>query len=118
MQIDPMFFQNLRKHGEHNGHAVWGDVSVPKKLGIHGTRVAVNQDTCNGDGVCLAVCPANVFDIIQTPGHGLSEKKSDPARESDCVFCMACEVQCPRQCIRVTRINRNDVYLDTILARR
>ncbi len=118
MPIDPMFSQNLRRDGEHNGHTVWGDVSVPEKLGIHGTNVAVDQDLCNGDGVCVAVCPVNVFEMIETPGHPLSEKKSDPARESNCVFCMACEIQCPTQSIRITRINRNDVYLDTVLERR
>lgn len=27
--------------------------------------------------------------------------KADPTREADCIFCMACEVQCPVQAIKI-----------------
>ena len=102
MPIDPAFTKTLKKSGEHNGHDVWGEVKPPEKLGVHGTNVAVDQDVCNGDEVCVGVCPVNVFDMIDSPAHPLSAKKSDPAREEDCIFCMACEVQCPSQAIKIT----------------
>jgi len=102
MPIDPDFTKKQKKSGEHNGHAVWGEVKTPEKLGIHGTSVAVDQDTCNGDGICFSVCPVNVFEMMETPGHSASDKKSDPIREPDCIFCMACEVQCPTQAIKIT----------------
>ena len=41
--------------GEHNAHKVRGDVQSPGKLGIHGTSVAVDQDSCEGDGICISV---------------------------------------------------------------
>lgn len=102
MPIDADFQKNRQPANEHNGHKVWGPVEPPKKLGIHGTMVAVDQDVCVGDGVCIDVCPVNVFDWAETPGHPTSEKKTDPAREKDCIQCMACELQCPEQAIKIT----------------
>jgi NAD-dependent dihydropyrimidine dehydrogenase PreA subunit len=102
MPIDPDFMKKLKPSGEHNGHKVWGEVDPPTKLGIHGTNVAVDQDLCNGDGVCVSVCPVSVFEMIDTPGHPLSDKKSDPVRESDCIACLACEASCPTQAIKIT----------------
>lgn len=102
MPIDPDFQKNRPKAGEHQGHAVWGPVEAPAKLGIHGTSVAVDWELCSGEGTCLDVCPVNVFDWAESKGHPASEKKSDPAREADCIQCMACEVQCPTQAIKIT----------------
>ncbi|HID16664.1 TPA: ferredoxin family protein [Candidatus Bathyarchaeota archaeon] len=102
MPIDPDFMKKLKVSGEHAGHKVWGVVDPPKKLGIHGTNVAVDQDICNGDEICVSVCPVNVFEMIESPGHSTSEKKSDPVREGECIQCMACEIQCPTQAIKIT----------------
>jgi NAD-dependent dihydropyrimidine dehydrogenase PreA subunit len=102
MPIDPEFMKKLEKTGEHRGHAVWGKVNPPAKLGIHGTTVAVDWDVCDGDEVCVGVCPVNVFEMVDTPGHPTSSKKSDPVRESECIQCLACEVQCPTQAIKIT----------------
>ncbi len=87
---------------EHVQHDVRGKVDPPSKLGIHGTEVAVDFDICVADGVCLSVCPVNVFEWMETPGHSASIRKSDPVREADCVFCRACEVQCPVLAIKIT----------------
>lgn len=102
MPIDADFKSKRQSTEDHNGHKVWGPVEPPQKLGIHGTIVAVDWDACVGDGVCLDVCPVTVFDWAETPGHPKSEKKSDPAREKDCIQCLACELQCPEQAIKIT----------------
>jgi len=102
LPIDADFQKKLQVKGEHSGHSVWGDTAPPSKLGIHGTHVAVDFDVCDGDGVCIDVCPVNVFEFVEARGHPTSEKKSDPVRESDCIFCRACEVQCPAQAILIT----------------
>jgi len=47
------------------------------------------------------VCPVNVFDWSDAPGHPTSGKKSDPVREKDCIQCLACETQCPVQAIKI-----------------
>jgi NAD-dependent dihydropyrimidine dehydrogenase PreA subunit len=102
MGIDQDFEKNRKKVDEHNNHVVWGPVNAPEKLGIHGTIVAVDWDICNADGSCLSACPVTLFEWNDTPGNKLSEKKADPTRESDCIFCMACVNVCPVQAIKVT----------------
>lgn len=102
MPIDPDFQKNRKKVGSHKGHAVWGPVEPPTKLGIHGTNVAVDWDVCEGCGTCIDVCPIGVYEWAEAPGHPVSEKKSDPARESECIQCLACETQCPTQAIKIT----------------
>lgn len=101
MPIDPDFMKKS-KVDTHNGHDVRGEVNPPKKLGIHGTQVAIDQDLCNGDAICVSVCPVSVFEMIDTPGHPVSEQKSDPVNEPECIFCGACEVNCPTQAIKIT----------------
>jgi NAD-dependent dihydropyrimidine dehydrogenase PreA subunit len=102
MPIDQEFRKKLKVSGTHSGHNVWGPTDPPKKLGIHGTICAVDQDICDGDGVCVEVCPMSVYDLIETPGNPVSGKKSDPMRENDCIFCLACETQCHVQAIKIT----------------
>jgi NAD-dependent dihydropyrimidine dehydrogenase PreA subunit len=56
-------------------------------------KVTVDQNKCDGEGVCADVCPMNVYDIV--------EKKSQPNRADDCIGCMACVNSCPTQAITV-----------------
>ncbi len=102
LPIDPDFRRKMPVAGIHAEHSIRGEVMPPSKLGVHGTEVAVDFDICVADGVCLSVCPVNVFEWIETPRHAASIRKSDPVRESDCVFCRACEVQCPVLVIKIT----------------
>ncbi|MBI4257675.1 MAG: ferredoxin family protein [Thaumarchaeota archaeon] len=114
--------------GEHNGHKVRAEgmekldgdgKPYPTKNGIHGTAVAVDFEACIADGVCMDVCPVNVFEWQLNPGSSGSGKdkwplegeehekyrtdKSEPIREADCIFCMACETACPTQAIKITQ---------------
>jgi protein-S-isoprenylcysteine O-methyltransferase Ste14 len=101
VSIDPDFQKKREKVGKEEGIAIWGPVEPPKKLGIRGTYVAVDWDICTGCGVCLEVCPVNLYDWIDTSDHPTSEKKAFPARESDCIQCFQCDKKCPAQAIRV-----------------
>jgi NAD-dependent dihydropyrimidine dehydrogenase PreA subunit len=101
--IDVNFRNNRQVAEEHIGHKVWGPVTTPELLGIHGTAVAVDFDICVADGACIEACPVNVFEWFETPGHPASEKKADPTRESECIFCMACETVCPPVAIKITQ---------------
>ena len=87
--------------GREEGIAIWGPVDPPERLGIRGTRVAVDWDICDGCGICIEVCPAQLYEWMETSGHPTSEKKAFPARELDCVQCYACEKRCPAQAVRV-----------------
>lgn len=51
------------------------------------------SDACDGDGVCVDICPMNVYDLV--------DKRSVPERADDCIMCMACVNACPNQAITV-----------------
>ncbi len=100
--IDVNFRSTRQIVEDHEGHHVWGPINAPGLLGIHGTMVAVDFDTCIADGACIEACPVNVFEWLETLGHPLSEKKPDPAREPECIACLACETVCPTVAIKIT----------------
>ena len=102
-----------------------GEEQVP--LGIHGTTVAVDWDSCTAQGSCFSVCPVQTFQWYRTEkdipakdivgqtfaGTGSDIKderkdltdKADPIREHDCIWCMACVSVCPPQAIKVDQSN-------------
>lgn len=95
MPIDPNF--QAQRHRELHGDVkVWTDGN--STLGIYGTSVAVDFDICVGDGACIDVCPANVFEWYGEGAH----RKAMPAHESNCTYCYGCEAVCPKFAIRVT----------------
>ncbi len=103
-----------------------GEKQVP--LGIHGTTVAVDWDSCVAAGSCMSVCPVQTFQWYRTEkdipaidckgetfeGTGNTEQderldytdKSQPIREHDCTVCMACQEICPEGAIRIESSNQ------------
>lgn len=63
--------------------------------------VKVDWKKCNGDSVCVDVCPVSVFELQNIP-EGPDSQKSVPVRKQDCIMCMACVASCPTQAIAVT----------------
>ena len=106
-------------------YAARNEEQVP--LGVSGTMVAVDWDSCVADGACIEACPVQVFQWYRTEkdipakdvvgqtfqGTGSSVKderkdltdKADPIREHDCIWCMACVSVCPPQAIKVDQSN-------------
>ena len=102
-----------------------GEKQVP--LGIHGTTVAVDWDSCVAAGSCMSVCPVQTFQWYRTEqdipaaevvgktfeGTGKTEQderldytdKSMPIREHDCTVCMACQEACPTGAILIEQAN-------------
>lgn len=96
-------------------------------LGVSGTMVAVDWDSCVADGACIEACPVQVFQWYRTEkdipaidaigqtfdGSGSAVKeervdytdKADPIREHDCIYCMACVSVCPPEAIKVDQSN-------------
>ena len=137
----------MHSDGEHY-HVIWGpgregaeaanndEVKAAYKarneelvpLGVSGTMVAVDWDSCVADGACIEACPVQVFQWYRTAkdmpakevvgqsfdGSGSTEKdqrkdytdKADPIREHDCIWCMACVSVCPPQAIKVDQSNQ------------
>jgi NAD-dependent dihydropyrimidine dehydrogenase PreA subunit len=54
------------------------------------------SETCNGCGICVAICPQDVFRIDQ------SNQKALIRYLDDCVACGICARFCPRNCLEVT----------------
>ena len=103
-----------------------GEEQVP--LGIHGTSVAVDWDSCVAAGSCMSVCPVQTFQWFRTEqdipaadtvgatfeGTGLTEMderldytdKSQPIREHDCTVRMACQEICPEGAILIESANQ------------
>ena len=63
--------------------------------------VKVDWSKCNGDSICVSVCPVNVFEM-QTLKEYPNSPKSVPVKESECIMCMACVTQCPTEAITVS----------------
>lgn len=64
------------------------------------TKVKVDWKKCNGDSVCVEVCPVSVFELKKLPQH-TDSPKSVPVKEQDCIVCMACVASCPTRAITV-----------------
>ena len=82
---------------------VFGPRKGNEVLGIWGEFVSVDFDICVGDGACIDACPVKVYEWAEFPGNQSSEKKPLMARESDCIFCLACENVCPVQAIKISK---------------
>ena len=63
-------------------------------------EVKVDHSKCNGDSICVDVCPVAVFELQDLPEYP-GEKKSVVVDNDACIVCRACEVQCPTQAITV-----------------
>ncbi len=53
----------------------------------------LDAETCNGCGMCVMVCPHEVFDI--------QERKAIIIDRNACIECGACAINCPVNAIRV-----------------
>ena len=152
MPIESEFPKNHLVIGRHNHgdgrhyHFVWGPGTVSDAaanedvraayaarneelvpIGVHGTMVAVDWDSCIADGSCIQVCPVNVFEWYRTEndvpavdmanatsyGNGSDGKdnrldytdKLDPIREHECIWCMSCVTVCATKAIKVEQSN-------------
>ena len=58
-------------------------------------QIQVNLEKCNGCGLCVEICPCDVFRLEDKTG--LAEGRY----EEDCWYCGACEMDCPTGAIIV-----------------
>lgn len=58
-------------------------------------KITIDLDKCNGDGICVDVCPTGVFEMDTSSG------KSKVVNLEECIECLACQDQCPEGAITV-----------------
>jgi len=63
-------------------------------------KVTVDHSKCNGDSICVDVCPVACFELQELSEYP-GEKKSVVVDNDACIVCRACEVQCPTQAITI-----------------
>ena len=75
--------------------------------------VSVDPWRCENERDCLEVCPVGVFEMERpTTSNPVVRLKvrlhggmvASPARQTDCIGCMACVVSCPEDAVRVEKI--------------
>ncbi|OBF38925.1 ferredoxin [Mycobacterium sp. ACS1612] len=59
-------------------------------------KVAVDLDTCDGNGVCMSICH-EVFDVREDGLHVLNDRPGDDLRQQ----IKGAQVSCPTQAITV-----------------
>lgn len=107
--IDVEFKKKLKVTETFTAPSSGGKIKVfgPRKgnevLGIWGEFVSVDFDICVGDGACIDACPVKVYEWAEFAGNPSSDKKPLMARETDCIFCLACENVCPVQAIKISK---------------
>lgn len=109
--IDPEFRNKLKVSGSHDGHLVW----IPRTdiaSTVHGTIVGVHIESCVGCLKCISACPVAVF-VPWT--DNLGRTVVDPARETECMNCLLCEIVCPTDAISIQRDPGSTETLDSLL---
>lgn len=73
--------------------------ATPKKR-KRSFAVYVDDDTCDGCGICVFFCKPNVF-VISTELSRRGAFPVVPEREEDCNNCRLCELGCPQLAIYI-----------------
>ena len=77
----------------------WGGSRV--KGGSGSAKVVVDNAKCEGNAICVDVCPVGVFEMRGIPRRP-GGMRSVATNSWGCILCRICEVNCPTQAITVT----------------
>ncbi len=65
----------------------------------------IYENWCKSCGICIALCPKNVYDTNDTGGPEIS-------RPDDCIGCRICELHCPDFAISIIeRVKAKDAVV-------
>ncbi len=66
-------------------------------------KIKIDKDMCNACKMCVDACFVDVFRWDD------KEERPIAAYKEDCVWCFACEMACPVQCIKVVPTGRRRI---------
>jgi NAD-dependent dihydropyrimidine dehydrogenase PreA subunit len=69
--------------------------------------VLIDYDKCNGDNICVDVCPVAVFELQKVMGH--ERKKPVVVSNDACIICDPARSSAPTQAITVAEQTNIDV---------
>ena len=90
----PTFPSDLGRFLYKRGHSEMPFLTGTYHLQPYGD-ITQDYDRCTGCGVCVEVCPRNVYTLDP------AKRKAILARPQDCVNCNACVNRCPQQCLHL-----------------
>ena len=61
-------------------------------------KPVIDYSKCNVTKTCIEVCPMEVFELQKDKND---KDKVVVSKPDECINCKACEVQCPKQAIKV-----------------
>lgn len=56
----------------------------------------IDTEACKGDGICVEICPENVFELVDDKARCVE------TRMEDCIMCGQCITVCPSDAIKIT----------------
>ncbi|NPV30099.1 MAG: 4Fe-4S binding protein [Firmicutes bacterium] len=78
-------------------HPVMDNIRKPSEKVNGRVELQVNQEQCNGCGLCEAFCPVAVFEMFEAKGA----RKARPVLVDKCSACYTCVGQCPQKAIQL-----------------
>ncbi|MBE3586340.1 MAG: ferredoxin family protein [Thermoanaerobacter sp.] len=69
----------------------------------------IDEARCNGCGLCVEICPMDVFRLKMSLDIFSDKERNTPKREvkayvaypEDCMTCFTCELKCPTKAVQV-----------------
>ncbi len=65
-------------------------------------KIDIDASDCKGCGVCVDICPREVFELGEKSEDNHSKEISKPIEEEACIMCLACLEACDDDCISLS----------------
>ncbi len=75
--------------------------------------ILIDEEKCNGCGLCIPSCPEGALRIVQTPGG----PKAKLVKESFCDGLGACLGECPREALKIEEKEVDEYGEESVIAR-